>query len=50
MKRGHCKGTKKEKKGSQDWYHTIEAAHIDRITKEWAKREAQAQPQPTQAA
>ena len=36
MKMGHCTGTKREKKGSQDWYRAIEQATIERITKEWA--------------
>jgi hypothetical protein len=39
MKRGHVTGTKREKRGSQDWYKTIEAAHIARIEAEWAKKQ-----------
>jgi hypothetical protein len=42
--RGYCRGTKKERKGSTDWYKAIEQANIDRITKEWAEREV-AKPQ-----
>ena len=42
MKRGHCTGTKREKKGASDWYKAIEQANIDRITKEWtAKQQTQ---------
>jgi hypothetical protein len=40
MKFGHCRGTKKEKRGASDWYKTIEAEHLARIDKEWAEREA----------
>jgi hypothetical protein len=35
MKYGHCRGTKKERKGSQDWYREIEEANIRRIEAEW---------------
>jgi hypothetical protein len=42
MKRGHCKGTKRERKGSSDWYRAIEQANIDRITKEWEAKQQQA--------
>jgi hypothetical protein len=38
--RGHATGHKRERKGSTDWYKTLEQANIDRITKEWAEREA----------
>ena len=41
MKRGHVTGHKKERKGSQDWYHAIEQANIERITREWEARQAQ---------
>jgi|SRR6516162_1436361 hypothetical protein len=42
VKRGHCTGTKREKKGASDWYKAIEQANIDRITKEWtAKQQTQ---------
>ena len=41
MKRRHCTGLKREKKGSQDWYKAIEAAHIARIEREWAAKQAQ---------
>jgi hypothetical protein len=35
MKHGHCTGTKREKKGSQDWYKAIEAENLKRIEAEW---------------
>ena len=42
MKYGHVTGTKREKRGSTDWYKSIEQANIDRITKEWtAKQQTQ---------
>jgi len=34
--RGHCRGTKKEQKGSTDWYASIQAQHLARIEQEWA--------------
>jgi hypothetical protein len=40
MKRGHVTGTKKEARGSQDWYKAIEEAHIRRIEAEWAAKQA----------
>jgi hypothetical protein len=42
MKHGHVTGTKREKKGSQDWYRAIAQEHIDRITKEWEAKQQQA--------
>ena len=45
MKMGHTTGTKREKKGSSDWYKVHEQANIDRITKEWEARQAQQQEQ-----
>ena len=30
MKRGHVTGTKKERKGSTDWYKAIQAEHLKR--------------------
>jgi len=41
MKHGHVTGTKKEKKGAQSWYASIEQANIDRIMKEWEAKQAQ---------
>jgi hypothetical protein len=38
MKMGHVTGTKREKKGSQDWYKAIEEEHIRRIEAEWAAK------------
>jgi len=32
---GHCRGTKKERKGSQDWYRAIQAEHLRKIEAEW---------------
>jgi hypothetical protein len=40
MKRGHVTGTKREKKGAQDWYKQIKAAHIRRIEAEWQAKQA----------
>ena len=41
MKKGHCTGHKRERKGSTDWYRTIQAEHLKRIEKEWqAKQQA----------
>jgi hypothetical protein len=42
VKRGHCKGTKRERKGSTEWYRAIEQAIIERIEKEWAAKQQQA--------
>jgi hypothetical protein len=39
MKRGHVTGTKREKKGSQDWYKAIEAENLKRIEAEWQKQQ-----------
>ena len=36
MKRGHVVGTKKEKKGSTDWYKQIEEENIRKIEAAWA--------------
>ena len=41
MKRGHVTGTKRERKGSSDWYKQIKEANIRRIEAEWqAKQQA----------
>jgi (2Fe-2S) ferredoxin len=32
-------GTKRERKGSTDWYRAIEQANIERITKEWGAKQ-----------
>jgi hypothetical protein len=42
VKRGHVKGTKRERKGSTEWYKAIEAANIEHIEKEWAEKRQQA--------
>jgi hypothetical protein len=39
MKRGHVTGTKREKKGSTDWYKQIEEEHIRKIEAEWQKQQ-----------
>jgi hypothetical protein len=39
MKRGHCKGTKKERKGAADWYKAIEEENIRKIEQEWAAKQ-----------
>ena len=39
VKRGHVTGQKKARKGSQDWYKDIEAAHIRQIEAEWQKQQ-----------
>ena len=36
MKRGHVTGTKRERQGSQEWYHATQAAHLARIEAAWA--------------
>ena len=36
MKYGHVTGTKRERKGSTDWYKAIEAANLARIEEAWA--------------
>ena len=43
MKMGHVVGTKKERKGSSDWYREIEQANIDRVTNEWQAKAQQEQ-------
>jgi hypothetical protein len=40
MKRGHVKGTKREKKGSTDWYRKIEAENIAKIEAEWQAKQS----------
>ena len=37
---GHVTGHKKERKGSQDWYRDIQAAHLRKIEAEWAAKAA----------
>jgi hypothetical protein len=37
--RGHCRGTKKERKGSQDWFKQIEEATIRKIEAEWQAKQ-----------
>lgn len=44
MSRGHVKGTKKEPRGSQDWYAAIEAATL----RQFAAAAAQSTPTPPQ--
>ena len=39
MKRGHCTGQKKERKGSTDWYKAIEAENLKRIEAEWQAKQ-----------
>jgi len=39
MKRGHVTGTKKEKRGSTDWFRKIEEEHIRKIEAEWQARQ-----------
>ena len=36
------KGTKRERKGSTEWYRAIEQANIERIEKEWTAKQQQA--------
>ena len=43
MKRGHCYGTKRERKGASDWYRQIEAENLARIEQEWAAKAAATQ-------
>jgi len=45
MKMGHVTGHKKERKGSQDWYRTIQAEHLRKIEAEWAAKAQQTQGQ-----
>ena len=45
MSRGHCTGHKKERKGSTDWYKTIEEENIRRIEAEWQAQQQQVQQQ-----
>ena len=45
MKYGHVVGTKKEKKGAQDWYRVHEEENIRRIEAEWAAKQVQQQAQ-----
>jgi hypothetical protein len=37
--RGHCRGHKKEKKGSQDWYGPIAEEWIKKIEAEWETKQ-----------
>jgi hypothetical protein len=39
MKRGHVTGTKKERRGSNDWYKAIEEENIRRIEAEWQQKQ-----------
>jgi hypothetical protein len=39
MKRGHCTGDKKERKGATDWYKQIEEENIRRVEAEWQKQQ-----------
>jgi hypothetical protein len=39
MKRGHVTGTKREKKGAQNWYKPIAEANIRRIEAEWVAKQ-----------
>ena len=39
MKMGHVAGTKREKKGSQDWYRAIQEEHLKRIEAEIAAKQ-----------
>ena len=39
MKHGHVTGTKKEKRGSTDWFRKIEEEHIRKIEAEWQARQ-----------
>jgi hypothetical protein len=41
MKRGHVTGHKRERKGSTDWYKSIEQANLERIEKEWQEKQKQ---------
>lgn len=36
-RRGHCSGSKRERRSSTEWYKTQghEQANIDRVTREW---------------
>ena len=40
MKHGHVTGTKKERKGSADWYKQIEEENSRRIEAEWQAKQA----------
>jgi hypothetical protein len=39
MKRGHVKGTKRERKGASDWYRACEEEHIRRVEAEWQAKQ-----------
>lgn len=43
MRKGHVTGHKRERKHNTEWYRVHEQAHIDRITKEYAAKQALAQ-------
>jgi len=47
MKHGHCYGTKKEKKGSTDWYKQYEEENIRKIEAQWQANHQATQPQHT---
>lgn len=44
MKRGHVVGTKRERKGSQDWFKAREAEIIAQVEREWQARQQQPEP------
>jgi len=39
MKRGHCTGHKRERKGSTDWYRHLEEEAIRQVEAEWQARQ-----------
>jgi hypothetical protein len=39
VKHGHVTGTKKERKGSTNWYRKIEEDNIRRIEAEWQAKQ-----------
>jgi hypothetical protein len=45
MKRGHVVGTKRERKGSTDWYKSIEEENVRKVEAEWQARQQQGQQQ-----
>lgn len=46
MKHRHCTGRKRERKGSTDWYRTIEAANLAAVEQAWAAQAAVAHDAP----
>jgi hypothetical protein len=44
MKRGHCTGIKRERKGSQDWYKERQEELLRQIEAQWAQRQQHTQP------